>query len=57
MDNFRFPKQHERRARARLPFSVTEKQTLTAAKDFTLLSFKLALSAPVAGGLTVAGVE
>lgn len=57
MDNFKVPKQHEHGAQARLPFSDTEKQTLTAAKDFALLSFKLALSAQVAGGLTVAGVE
>lgn len=57
MDNFKFPKQHECRAQARLPFSDTKKQTLPAAKDFTLLSFKLAPSARVAGGLTVAGVE
>lgn len=57
MDNFKFPKQRECGAQARLPFSDTEKQTLPAAKDFTLLSFKLAPSAQVAGGLTVAGVE
>lgn len=57
MDNFKFPEQHECRAQARLPFSDTETQTLSAANDFTLLSFKLAPSAQVAGGLTVAGVE
>jgi len=57
MENFEFSKQHECRAQARLPFSDTEKQILSAAKEFTLLSFKLAPSAQVAGGFTVAGVE
>lgn len=57
MDNFKFPKQRECGAQARAPFADTGKQTLPAAKDFTLLSFKLAPSAQAAGGLTVAGIE
>lgn len=57
MDNSEFPKQRECKAQARAPFADTGKQTLPAAKGFTLLSFELAPPAQVAGGLTVAGVE
>lgn len=57
MDNFKFPKQRECGAQARAPLAGTGKQTLPAAKGFTLLSFKLAPLAQVSGGLTVAGVE